>query len=330
MKQAMLDKLKFRLFVKSEQPKRPPQNNIKSSRNRLIIIIEVTVLIVAVCLYFLSKIDFKKITGSSITPKSKFTDILNKKVPTPSPVPTPVPTPSPTPSPRPLTFAEMDVLYGPCVRIPVLMYHHVQSREQATANKQTGLTVYTDIFKTQMEYLKTKGYNTATTSDLVNFFDNGIPVPPKSFMVTFDDGYQDFFTDAYPILNSLGFKSIMYLPTGLMQNPGYLGWGDIGSMTGSVYFGNHTWSHKNVVTQAAIMQKEISTANTQLLDHGLNSPKTFAYPYGPDSVAAENYLASLDYKLAFTTRPGNILCKKQRFDLPRIRIGNTPLSYYGF
>lgn len=245
-------------------------------------------------------------------------------------VATPTPSPTPTPTPKPLTFAEMNALYGPCVRLPVLMYHHVQSEDAAKANKQTSLTTYTDIFQKQMQYLKDRGYNTASMNDLANFFDAGTGIPGKSVLLTFDDGYEDFFTDANPILQSLGFKATMFVPTGLMNNPGYLTWDQIMSMNGPILFANHTWSHKNVMQTGATMKYEISTADTQLADRGLNSPKIFAYPYGLSTVESETYLNSLGYKAAFTTVPGNILCKKQRFALPRVRIGNISLSSYGF
>lgn len=258
----------------------------------------------------------------------RFGYLLN--APTMTPAPTPVLTPTPTPTPRPLTFAEMNALYGPCVRVPVLMYHHVQTEEAAKANKQTGLTVYTDVFQKQMQYLKDKGYNTAGMNDLINFFDNGTPVAPKSVLITFDDGYGDFNTDAFPILQNLGFKSTVFVSTGLVGNPGYLSWDQITSMNGSTLFANHTWSHKNVGGSTATMQYEITTTDTQLSDRGLDSPKVFAYPYGFETKNAESFLNSLGYKAAFTTFPGNILCKKQRFALPRIRIGSTTLSYYGF
>lgn len=224
----------------------------------------------------------------------------------------------------------MNSLYGPCVRLPVLMYHHIQSREAATANKQTNLTVYTDVFASQMQYLKDKGYSAVSMTDLVNFFDSGTPVPAKSVMITFDDGYSDFYSDAYPILSGLGFRATVFVPTGLMQNPGYLSWDEISGMNSIVLFANHTWSHKNVASKNTPMENEIGTADTQLSEHGLNSPKIFAYPYGPESIPAENYLNSLGYKAAFTTQIGNILCKKQRLALPRVRIGNGSLSNYGF
>jgi peptidoglycan/xylan/chitin deacetylase (PgdA/CDA1 family) len=270
--------------------------------------------------FLIQKSSFRAVQNGS---KDKFGE-LNKLIPTPTPKPTPSPTP------RPLTFAEMNVLYGPCVHLPVLMYHHIQSRDAAVADKQTNLTVYTDIFQSQMQYLKSKGYNTTTMNDLVNFFDSGTSIPGKSVLLTFDDGYQDFYTDAYPILSGLGFRATMFVPTGLMQNPDYLTWDEISGMNSSVLFANHTWSHKNIQVSASTMEMEISTADTQLNDHGLNSPKVFAYPFGLETSQAENYLASLGYKAAFTTISGSTLCKKQRFSLPRIRIGNAPLSDYGF
>ncbi len=241
-----------------------------------------------------------------------------------------VPSPTPIPTPRPLTLAEMNALYGPCVRLPVVFYHYIQTEEAAKANKQTSLTVYTDIFKNQMQYLKDKGYNIATMQDLVNFFDNGEKIPAKSVLLTFDDGYSDFYTDAFPILKDLGFRATVFTPTGLLENPGYLTWNQVSQMGTSILFANHTWSHKNIGVNDATMKYEISTADNQLSERGLDNPKVFAYPYGLDSGQAEKYLASLEYKAAFTTKPGSILCKKQRFDLPRIRIGNAPLSNYGF
>lgn len=250
---------------------------------------------------------------------SKFSKLINV-----------IPSPSPSPTPRPLTFSELNNLYGPCVNLPTLMYHHVQSKDLAVLKKQTGLTVYTDIFKSQMEYLKANNYQTLTMNDLINFFDNGIGVSKKSVLITFDDGYSDFYTDAYPILRDLGLTATVFIPTGLIQNPDYLTWDEISQMEGSILFANHTWSHKSVVTEEKVMRNEISTADTQLADRGLNIPKTFAYPYGPENLKAENYLNTLGYKLAFTTRQGSVMCKKQRLNLPRVRVGNFPLSNYKF
>ena len=251
-------------------------------------------------------------------------------VPTLTPTTISFPSPTPTPTPKPLTFTEMNILYGPCAYLPTLMYHHIQSLKSAKEKKQTALTVETPIFKNQMQYLKDRGYTAISLQDLVNFFDQGIAVPQKSVLLTFDDGYEDFYTGAYPILRDLGFGATVFTPTGLMNNSGYLSWDQISEMAGNrILFANHTWSHKNVKAKEDVLRMEVSTADVQLKEKGLNSPKVFAYPFGLESSQAVTYLTALDYKLAFTTRYGSALCKKQRLDLPRVRIGNVNLSSYG-
>lgn len=266
---------------------------------------------------------------------SFFTSLF--KSPTPSatnlPIPSlsPTPTPTATPTPRPLTFSEMNTLYGPCVYLPTLMYHHVQSPEQAKTRNQVTLSVRTEDFRAQMQYLKDRNYTIVSMQDLLNFFEQGIKPPSKSVLLTFDDGYNDFYLDAYPILREFNYPATVFVPTGLMNNVGYLYWDKMSEMAaGRILFANHTWSHKNIKTKEDVLKMEISTADVQLNEKGLNTPKVFAYPYGLESGPAISFLQGLNYKLAFTTRYGGTLCKKQMLDLPRIRIGNGSLSIYGF
>ena len=238
---------------------------------------------------------------------------------------------TPSPTPRPLTFAEMNELYGPCVALPTLMYHHIQNKEAAQEKNQTALTVETDFFRKHIQELRDKGYRTASMQELIAFFDEGVTIPKKSVLLTFDDGYDDFAKNALPILNEYGYKATIFVSTGLLDNSGYLSWQDVSQATPSAYlFANHTWSHKNMQTTKDKIEFEISIADTQLTERGLNSPKIFSYPYGFSSDYAKNYLQKLEYKAAFTTRQGSVLCKKQRFELPRLRVGNTNLGNYGF
>ena len=242
-----------------------------------------------------------------------------------------VATPTPTATPRPLTFAEMNERYGPCVNLPTLMYHHIQDKVSAKEKNQLALTVETETFRSQMEYLKAKGYRTLGMDALIAFFDREVPVPKGSVLLTFDDGYDDFYKNALPVLNALGLKATVFVSTGLMDNPGYLSWEEISQANPAAYlFANHTWSHKNMQTAKDKVEFEIGTADIQLSEKGLNNPKVFAFTYGLVSDYAKKYLEELEYKLAFGTKGGSTLCKKQRFELPRVRVGNTKLSNYGF
>ncbi|OGG12625.1 hypothetical protein A2875_05440 [Candidatus Gottesmanbacteria bacterium RIFCSPHIGHO2_01_FULL_46_14] len=250
---------------------------------------------------------------------------------TPTSTPTATPTPFPTPTPKPLTFAEMNALYGPCAVVPTLFYHHIQKLDTAKELGHAGLTVDTQNFQNQMQYLKEKNYTPIHGEQLIAFFDAGTPLPSKPILLTFDDGYDDFGTDAAPILRTFGFAAVAFIPTGLIQNPGYMTWQTVQDIAswGLIYFANHTWSHKNVNNSLATNQTEIGTADTQLASRGLNQAKIFAYPYGNPSTNGEAVLSSLGYTLGFTTLPGITQCKKRRFLLPRTRIGNANLNAYG-
>jgi peptidoglycan/xylan/chitin deacetylase (PgdA/CDA1 family) len=246
--------------------------------------------------------------------------------------PAPTSLPTPKPSPKPLTFVDLNNLYGPCANLPVLYYHHIQNLDVAKAAGQQNLTVSTPIFLDQMQYLKDHGYITVSTNTLTDFFDKGVAVPNNAVILTFDDGYEDFYVNVLPILRQDGFKALLALPTGLVGNPGYLTWDEIGQAASSgVEIVNHTWSHADLSgNSAATDEKEVMTADGQLSSHGYNLNKAFVYPYGGYNNSAINLLQSHGYTMAFTTVSGSTMCKQQRYALPRIRIGNASLAAYGF
>lgn len=238
----------------------------------------------------------------------------------PTPLPSPTPTPVPLPDPK---------VYGPCKNVPVLLYHHIQPKEEAVAKNQIALTTYTDFFQDQLEHLKQKGYTTITPTELLNGLLSSFP--PNPIILTFDDAYEDFYKYAYPLLVKQGMKATVFVPTGLVNNPGYLTWQQIEEMKSStlITFANHTWSHKNIgIGNKTTIKFEIETAQQQLKDHGIQAD-SFAYPYGFQSNYADKLLQDLGIKTAFTTVPGSYQCAKLPFEFRRSRIGNLPLFSYG-
>jgi peptidoglycan/xylan/chitin deacetylase (PgdA/CDA1 family) len=239
--------------------------------------------------------------------------------------------PTSTPTPKPLTFSQMSSLYGPCVHLPVLMYHHIQDLVIAKTAGHLSLTVSPSVFAGQLQYLADHNYKPVSPLQLIDFFDHQTPLPTKPVMLTFDDGYEDFYQNAFPQLKTHNFPAILFLPTGLTNNPDYITWVEAKEMSGSklVEISNHTWSHQTMKSDSATDLREIQTADNQLSEKNLNSPKVFAYPYGTVGKFAQNDLQSLNYSLAFTTSFGTTLCSKNRLQLPRVRIGNSGLQNYG-
>lgn len=99
-----------------------------------------------------------------------------------------------------LTVAERDG-----IKLPIVMYHLVLDD-----NKRLGKFIISpDELKSDMQYLKDNGYSTVVFADLVNYVENGAPLPEKPIMITFDDGYYNNFLIAYPILKEFGFKAVL-------------------------------------------------------------------------------------------------------------------------
>lgn len=256
------------------------------------------------------------------TPKtsSKIAFLLEGFAPTPFPTvkPTPIPTPFP---PKSWT----------CATVPILMYHHVEPIAQAQAEGHAQLTVDASVFAQQLSYIQERGYTTITLTQLANFFDTGTGLPNKPIILTFDDGYSDFFTYATPALSSRNMKAEFFVSTGLVENPGYVTWDQIQQIKNQgISISHHTWSHANIASgDSSVFARELDTASGQLTEHGYGPVRVFAYPYGSYSSRSIEALQQRNFSIAVTTKPGRIQCKEQRFELPRIRVGNSSLSSYG-
>ena len=97
------------------------------------------------------------------------------------------------------------------------MYHRVLDTENGhVAFQQPGITVSKKSFTAQMEFLKAN-FETLSMSQLADALERGLPCEQKAVLVTFDDGWKDNFTNAYPVLKRLGIPSAIFLTTGFID-----------------------------------------------------------------------------------------------------------------
>ncbi len=234
---------------------------------------------------------------------------------------------SPSPSPSPIP-----VYSGFCLNVPVIFYHHIQPLAEAKAQGHGSLTVDSGIFDSQMAYLVSRGYHTISADQLVAALAGHSGVPAKSIVVSIDDGYDDIHKYAYPIIQKYGIVTSLAIPTGLMNNPGYMSWDQLREMTGSgkVFVYNHTWSHSNLAGATKDKaQYEVSTAKKQLAENLGKSSSVLFYPYGATNNTVTQILAQNGYSAGFTTIGGTTQCDSFIMSLHRTRIGNAPLASYG-
>ena len=85
----------------------------------------------------------------------------------------------------------------------VLMYHSV-------AENSVFFTVHPKIFAKQMKYLKENNYQVISLTDLITLLKNDQPLPNKTVALTFDDGFKDFFLNAWPVLAEYNFPATIF------------------------------------------------------------------------------------------------------------------------
>jgi peptidoglycan/xylan/chitin deacetylase (PgdA/CDA1 family) len=227
---------------------------------------------------------------------------------------------------------------GFCLSIPIILYHHIQPEAVAKEKGQTSLTVDNGMFEQQMAYLAQNGYTTLTADQLVTAIQTHTQLPGKQVVITMDDGYLDNYIYAFPVLQKYHLITNLMVPTGLLGitagTNAYYTWDNLKEMVGSglAFAYNHTWSHFSLPGGNADKDTfEITTAQNQLQQHlGKISP-IFTYPYGSGATLGwvVDLLKSKGYIAAFSTLPGRFDCDSNIMALPRIHIGNAPLSSYG-
>ena len=97
--------------------------------------------------------------------------------------------------------------------IPVLNYHQINSKDH------NSLTVSTEQFAAQMDYLAENGYHTITPDEMADALENGTELPDNPILITFDDGYLDNYKNAFPVYSvpKLGGQHAAYLVAALKE-----------------------------------------------------------------------------------------------------------------
>lgn len=206
---------------------------------------------------------------------------------TPSLTPTVTATPLPSATPTPTW-----VVQGPdAVKVPILLYHHI-----AVSPIDSRYYVRPDMFDAQLKLLHDWGYTTITTSMLVQAITQGASLPPHPILLTFDDGNEDNYTAAFPIMQKYGFTGVLYIVVEYMNQPSYLTTSQIKEMAAAGWeIGSHSETHHSLLVGEDQQRFEIVQSRTDL-ESRLGVPiLTFAYPFGLEDSAAGDYVHFAGY-----------------------------------
>lgn len=187
------------------------------------------------------------------------------------------------------------------VGVPVLYYHSVDPSE---ANE---VIISPEKLREELTFIKDSGYTTLTMSELNDYILNNAPIPEKSIVITFDDGYADNYANAFPILKELDMKATIFVISNCTDNDGYyMTSQQIKEMSDyGIDIQSHTASHAHLNQLTYEEQlNELKTSKEKLESITEKPVISIAYPFG--DYDDNTILASKEagYSLSFNTNRG--------------------------
>jgi len=195
-------------------------------------------------------------------------------------------------------FDKNAVMKLPGKSVPVLMYHSI------TYEKGNAICLPIKRLEEQLKYLKDNGYYTITLTNLYEYFMKNTPIPKKSVVLTFDDGYENNYTEMFPILKKYAFKATIFVITSnIDKNPKSLTTKQLLEMEKyGIDIESHSVNHENLIKITKAKQLETLIKSKKALEKILNKQVNFfAYPYGGYNKSAIESVKEAGYKMAFTT-----------------------------
>ena len=217
------------------------------------------------------------------------------------------------------------------LKLPILMYHHIGYPPPDGGKIRDDLTVSPENFKTQVSWLKEHGYQSVKFSDLYNYSLGTAKLPAKPVILSFDDGYQDVFDNAVPVLREEGFSGsfaiITQYPSTHSGTNFYADWNTIKAAADQgMEIVSHTQDHfdgKNPKYTETFILTNLKGSREDIRSHLGYNTDTLIYPYGRYTPKYIELAQQAGFKLGVTVHWGETVDLDNLMEIPRVRVHNT-------
>lgn len=222
-------------------------------------------------------------------------------------------------------------------RVVILCYHGVTERLNRHPSDHAGLHIRADRFETQLDYLR-RHYHVISLAEFLKARKNNDPLPDRSVVLTFDDGYRNFLTGALPRLIAREMPVSVFLITDRIRmengldmrawsesdDETFLSWNEVKELQRhGVEFGSHTCSHSKLSELGpAEVERELRASHETIASYLSQTTMPLAFPYGSYSEAVIAMTRMLPYTCALTTDSGTNSALTDPFLLRRNLIGD--------
>ena len=208
--------------------------------------------------------------------------------------------------------------------VPILMYHYISASPSASDRIRYGLSVPPEMFEAQLKLLQDNGFTTVTLRELYEYLAIGTALPDKPIILTFDDGYIDNYTNAFPLLQKYSMIGTFFVLTGPADDgePTYLSWDMIQEMDNAgMDIQLHSRDHLDMRTRPRDWLVFQIIGGRQSIEGHTGKPVIFmAYPSGKHDAGVQSFLRDTNFWAAVTTAPGSRHVLQDALSWDRVRV----------
>ena len=221
-------------------------------------------------------------------------------------------------------------------RVPILMYHSVSDSLFGKSHPYYQINCSPPVFARQMRWLRQNGYRTMDLTQMWKAMEAGQDVS-KTVVITFDDGYRDFYTDALDAMRQCGFSATIFLATDRIQNSpvridgvDYLTWSEVAELhKAGIQFGSHTVSHPDLRSLSPEQIEYELGCSKETIEQKLGAPvESFSYPFAfpEEDKTFTQFLVGILENLGFENGVSTIIGRAGKHDnryyLPRLPVNS--------
>ena len=198
-----------------------------------------------------------------------------------------------------------------------LMYHRFNESKYPSTN------IEMTVFKNQIEIIQNSTYSFSNPNEFEKKFT--IPKKNKEILITIDDAFKSFYTQAWPYLKKNKIPFILFISTEPVGKKGYMTWDQIREVESKPFatIGHHSHTHGYLIDGTNdLFIEDINKANKIFLKELGYIPSLFSYPFGEYSKFMRDYI-SQNFNYAFGQHSGVIDVNKDKFELPRFPINEN-------
>ena len=220
--------------------------------------------------------------------------------------------------------------------IPILMYHSISDDQATDVHPYYRTETSGEVFRQHMAFLHDHHYSVVNLHDAFQPLHQPRPAS-QPVVITFDDAYQDFYANAFPVLRQYSFPATVFVPTRYIADAPQsfkgkpaLTWGEIRELHGAgIQFGSHTVSHPQLwCLHRSDIERELRESKFTLEDKLGSEVRSFAYPFafpeqdGRFAATLRRTLQACGYEMGVSTILGTAHASDERFFLPRLPINS--------